>query len=118
MSINTENILDQKFEESYKQLEKERKRNWFATTVELFSLACVIVGFLWLLKFVFWGAGFATFAPDQHEYTVSILTELPGPQKALVERDMVEHGFVSLVDYRRYVEMANEYKARTLSQVK
>ncbi len=106
-----ESLLDQKFKDSYQQLQKERKRSGIARQCEVVGLLLVLVAFLMLLKFIFWGAGFSQFAPEQHAFTTRFLVKQPGPQSVLVAEAMSGQGYISLLDYHKYVAMANEYKA-------
>ncbi len=105
-----ESLLDQKFKDSYLQLAQERKRSGMARQFELLGLVAVLAAFLLLLKFIFWGAGFSQFAPAQHKFTTRFLVDQPGPQSVLVAEAMSGQGYISLLDYHKYVAMANEYK--------
>lgn len=107
---SAESVLDQKFRESYQQIERERKRSGIAGGIEGIALVIFITAFVILIKFVFWGGGFKYFAKNQHEFTVYFLRKQPGPQGKMVELDIAQKGHISLWDYRRYVEIANQHK--------
>lgn len=111
-----EAILDEKFRTSYLQLEKERKSSVLYGAIQLVSLIAMTALFIATVHFIFWGAGFSVFAKEQHNYTVSILTTLSGPQGDLVRTSVAEKGYLSLADYKRSVDMANDFKVGTLKQ--
>lgn len=106
-------VLDEKFASSYAQLANERKSTGLAHMIELAGIAALIGTFILALYFVFWGAGFSMFAKEQHDSTVSLLTRLPGPQAAFIQEKVEEKGYLSLVEYRKSVAMANEFKFKT-----
>ncbi|MFL0799394.1 MAG: hypothetical protein K6L80_03005 [Agarilytica sp.] len=119
-SINTfgadaiaESILDRKFSESYRQIKDERKQSRFSGTIEALFFIVLLVAFLSSVKFVFWGAGFSFFATEQHDFTVSFLSQQPGPQAQMVQDTIDGKGHLSLFEYHKYVTLANEYKAST-----
>ncbi len=114
MSTHLEAILEQKFRESAEQMARERRRSGILGNIEIVLLIVMIGLFVALLKYIFWGAGFSVFASAQHESSVSLLMNLPGPQSELVHQAVARDGYVSLMDYRNYVEMANEHKALEL----
>ncbi len=105
-----EAVLEEKFASSYAQLANERKSTGLAHRIELAGIATLIVAFVAALYFVFWGAGFSIFAKEQHDSSVSLLSSLPGPQAAFIRENVEEKGYLSLVDYRKSVAMANEFK--------
>ncbi|MFL0802768.1 MAG: hypothetical protein K6L81_03560 [Agarilytica sp.] len=109
-----ESILDQKFSDSYRQIQKERKLNRFSGTLEALFFIGLLVAFLSSIKFVFWGAGFSFFATEQHNFTVNFLSQQPGPQAQMVRDTMDRKGHVSLFEYHKYVTLANEHKASSL----
>lgn len=111
-----EAILDEKFRTSYLALEKERKSSALYGVIQLVSLVAMIALLIATMHFIFWGAGFSVFAKEQHNYTVSILTTLSGPQGDLVRASVAEKGYLSLADYKRSVDMANDFKMVKLKQ--
>lgn len=110
-AVNIEAILDQKFDESYRFLAKEKKNNMIFGNIGISVLLLTIVVFIALVRYMFWGAGFSLFSPAHHDYTISALTTLPGPQQVLVQQAMEDRGYLSLVEYKTYVDMANTHKA-------
>ena len=110
MNSNIEIALEQKFKDSYIQIEKERKSSGLLACIEMVLVVAAIVCFLFLVKFIFWGPGFSWFATAQHDYSVSVLMDMPGPHREMVEMDVVENGYISLSNYRKYVDMANAHK--------
>ncbi len=107
---SVESVLDQKFRESYQQIEREKKSSGIAGGVEGIALVVFIGVIVVLIKFVFWGGGFKHFAKNQHEFAAYFLREHPGPQGRMVELDIASKGYISLSDYQRYVEIANQFK--------
>ena len=103
-------ILNQKVDESYDQIAREKR--WWRTigTVEIVVLFVSIAVFVFSLKFVFWGAGYSILAPAHHNYSVVFLSQTPGPHQALVQRALDERGYLSLVQYRTYVDMAHRQR--------
>ncbi len=110
----TESILDRKFKESYRQIKNERKQNRFSGTIEALFFICLLVAFLFSMKYIFWGAGFSFFATEQHDFTVNFLSQQPGPQAKMVQDTIDKKGYLSLFEYHKYVTLANEYKDSTL----
>lgn len=108
-----QSILDQKVKDSYEQLEKERKRISILGRAEILVLTAAILCIYKALEFIFWGAGFSLFAPEQHKFTVDFLIEQPGPQSTMVAEAYEKDGHISLVDYRRYVAMAADFENST-----
>lgn len=111
MATYLENILNEKLEQSIEQFKVERKLCRRSLQVESLVIVCFVGVFSLFVHFVFWGAGFSVFSQGQHDFSVALLLNLPGEQQALVEQDIVTKGHVSLIDYQRYVEMANYHKA-------
>ncbi len=108
-----ESILDRKFSESYRQIKNERKQGRYSGIIEALFFIALLVAFLSSIKFVFWGAGFSFFATEQHDFTVSFLSQQPGPQAQMVKETIASKGHLSLFEYHKYVTLANEYKAST-----
>lgn len=106
-------VLDEKFESSYAQIADERKSSGLAHMIELAGIALLVGGFITALHFVFWGAGFSVFAKEQHDSTVSMLSELPGPQAAFIRESVETKGYLSLVNYKKSVAMANDFKNKS-----
>ena len=106
-------VLDEKFASSYAQLANERKSTGLAHKIELAGISALIVTFIAALYFVFWGAGFSIYAKAQHDSTVALLSSLPGPQAVFIRENVEEKGYLSLVDYRKAVAMANEFKFKS-----
>lgn len=113
MTNTIQAILDQKIDESFQQIKTEKSRNRIFGSIEMIALLAILGFFFAIVYFIFWGSGYSIYASAQHDYTVAVLIDLPGPQRELVEEAMVTDGYVSLFDYRKYVEMANDHKKKS-----
>lgn len=109
-----ESVLDQKFRDTYLQLERERKNFSTIGRMETVALAIFLILFIYFVKFVFWGEGFSSFSTKQHDFTVAFLIDQPGPQAEYVEQSILEDGYISLMEYHRFVDMASRYKIAKL----
>lgn len=107
-------VLDQKFKDSYLQLERERKNFSTVGRIETVALVIFLVLFIYFVKFVFWGEGFSSFSTKQHDFIVAFLLDQPGPQAEYVEQSILEDGYISLMEYHRFVDMASRYKIAKL----
>jgi len=116
MNTSIEAVLERKFQDSYRDIKRERQSNTFFGVVEIALVIGGVIGFLYFLAYVFWGAGYSEFSAAHHDYAVSLLLELPGPHQPMVTESLESNGYVSLVDYSKFVEMANNYKE--LSRIK
>ncbi|MFL0809240.1 MAG: hypothetical protein K6L76_02380 [Agarilytica sp.] len=108
-----QNLLEQKVQDSYEQLEKERKRSGILGRAEILVLTAAILCMLKAIEFVLWGAGYSLFAPEQHKFTVDFLIKQPGPQSTMVSDAIETDGHISLVDYHRYVAIASKHENAT-----
>ncbi|WP_086931897.1 hypothetical protein [Agarilytica rhodophyticola] len=113
-TADLEALLDQKCLESKLALEKERKRDLAACNIEIIVVVSFISLFAILGYYICWGAGYSFFAKQQHDTSVAMLLAKPGPHVPLIQSALAEDGYVSLVDYNNYVEMANAYKLQVV----
>ncbi len=107
MTNTIEAILDRKIEDSCRQIRGERTRTGIVGSLEVLGLLGLLAVFFAIVYFIFWGPGYSVYAKAQHDHTVSMLLDLPGPHRALVQEAIETNGYVSLTDYRRYVAMAS-----------
>lgn len=113
-TADLEALLDQKCLESKLALEKKRKRDLAACNIEIIVVVSFISLFAILGYYICWGAGYSFFAKQQHDTSVAMLLARPGPHVPLIQSALAEDGYVSLVDYNNYVEMANAYKLQVV----
>lgn len=109
-TVDLQALLDQKCNESSLALEKERKRDLTACNIEIAVVVSFISIFTFLAYYICWGAGYSVLASQQYEQSVATLKAMPGPQGQLIEAAIAENGYISLIEYNNYVEMANEFK--------
>lgn len=107
---STEAALEQKFAYSYQQFKREQENSALSGRLEAIALLVFLGLFLTFVEFVFWGEGFSSFASGQHDFTVAFLLDQPGPQADYVEQAIIEKGYISLMDYHRFVEMASRHE--------
>lgn len=62
-----------------------------------------VILFFWYL---FWDGGFQFFYPHLHEQMILLLINIPGPHVELVTTDYMEDGYVSILNYRSYVDIS------------
>lgn len=109
-----QSILDQKFAESYRLIEQEKKHNRIVGKVETLLLLAAIGLFVAFVQYTFWGKGFSAFLSETHDASVASLVKMPGPHAELMENAMATKGYVSWIDYSAYIDMANQYKRESM----
>lgn len=110
----TESVLEEKFRSSYAQLARERRYSLIGGNFEAIALVMLIGLVLAVLHYAFWGAGFSKFSAAQHNASVLMLQNLEGPHLPMLEADLAAKGYISLVEYKDYTQMAQKAKAERL----